>query len=643
MVRPPKRVRSWDWICDNIRDKDGTPFDPDAFPHAEGVADAFDDPEIRTIVLQWATRIGKTFICESLDLKTWATAPAPSAFISSSKKLATETVREEFYPMLEHLMADQLKPATRRSMTRIDLAHCGCRVGWATSESTMSGFGAWLLHLNEVDKWPFDESLEGDRLEQAMERSIKQFPEHKNLIESTPTTEEHSRVNNWYKLSNQCQRQVPCPFCGWYQVLRRAEDGLPGQGGLVWDRLPGGEQDPDRAHASARYECESCHKSIHDEHRPKMMKAGRWVPAGQHVDKRGRLLGTPDRQGHIWGSQLSSLYSLRIRWGDYTRKWVASERRPGLRRAFTNLWDGEPHAPRKSKLTPEELAERLNLGYSRGKVPKEASFITCGVDVQEWGYVYMVVAWGTGERGWLIDWGDLDDLGQLEQLIDKKYPVADDKKTELPIVLTFVDSGHDTLSVYRFCKQHSRIGRYVWACTGEKMNLKGEPYRKVILGKPKGGKNKRMRKAAMVARGQVLVHVAVVFWEELIQDYLDKCVPGEAGSFGFPREAADDMELCKQLLNGMASEKLNRRNVNEVIWIKRWVEEANDFRDTLRYVRCAAEVYARGRWTRKTTKAKRKMPFKTPKKSRALEGSPLPVEKSGSHVRRRSHKIRGRR
>jgi len=638
-LRPPKRVRSWDWICEHIKDKDGTPFDPDGFPHCEGVADAFDDPSIRTIVMQWATRIGKTFICESLDMKMWATAPAPSAFISSSKKLATETVREEFYKMLEFCdpLKDQLKPAMRRSNSRIDLAYCGCRVGWAGSESTMSGYGAFLMHLNEVDKWPYSESLEGDRLEQALERSIKQFPDHKNFIESTPTTEEASRVNAWYLNSNQNQRQVPCPKCGKYQVLK-CGDGIPGTGGLVWNRLKDGTEDPQLAYETARYECQYCLKTIHDEHRPKLMRSGLWVPAGQWADKRGRLKGTPTRQGHIWGSKLSSLYSLRIRWGDYARKKVASNRRPGLRRAFINLWEGEPYAPRKSKLTPEELGERLNLKYSKGVVPAAASFLTCGIDVQEWGFVYFVAAWGSGEKGWLVDWGYLDELQDVENLLGGSYPWSN-KKTQMPIVLTLMDSGNDTARVYKFCKRVSRVGRYVWACTGEKMSLGGEPFRKVILGKGRGGrKNKRARRAALTARGQILVHVAVNFWEELIQDYFDKMNPGEPGSFAFPVEAATDAELCLQLLNGMQSEKLNRRNVHEGLWMKRWPDEANDFRDTLRYARCAAELYSRGKWSRTRPAAKKFLDSKAPPMEVAPDGRIV----RKVHVQRKKHKIRKR-
>lgn len=639
ILRPPKRIRSWDWICEHVKDKDGTPFDPDGFPHCEGVADAFDDPRIRTIVLQWATRIGKTFICESLDMKMWATAPAPSAFISSSKKLATETVREEFYKMLEHCgpLSDQLKPANRRSMARIDLAHCGCRVGWAGSESTMSGFGAFLLHLNEVDKWPFSESLEGDRLEQALERSVKQYPDHKNFIESTPTTEEQSRVNSWLLNSNQNLRQVPCSKCGTYQVLE-CNEGIPGQGGLVWDRPKDGSEDSQLAYDTARYECSKCLKPIHDEHRPKLMRAGLWVPGGQWADRRGRLKGTPYRQGHIWGSQLSSLYSLRIRWGDYARKKVDSNRRPGLRRAFVNLWEGESYAPRKSKLTPEELGERLNLGYSHKVIPKGASFVTCGIDVQEWGFVYLVVAWGAGERGWLIDWGYLDNEDEyVEELVGTTYPCMG-QKPPMPIVMTLIDSGNDTARVYKLCKRLSKVGRYVWACTGEKMSLGGEPFRKVILGKSRGRKNKRMRKAALIGRGQPLVHVAVAYWEELIQDYFDKKNPGEPGSLAFPTEASTDSDLCKQLLNGMQSDQLNRRNVNESLWVMRWPDEPNDLRDDLRYARCGAELFSRGKWDRKKPKSKR---FDLEPKPDSMEIVDGRIVKK-RHVSRRKHKIRKR-
>src|SRR5690349_7787600 len=76
--RPRPRVKTWEWVCENVRDNDGRPFNPDAYPWARGVCEAFDCDHVRTIVLQWATRIGKTFVGEAIDICTWCNYPMPS-------------------------------------------------------------------------------------------------------------------------------------------------------------------------------------------------------------------------------------------------------------------------------------------------------------------------------------------------------------------------------------------------------------------------------------------------------------------------------------------------------------------------------------------------------------------------------------
>src|SRR5690606_37938405 len=152
---------------------------------------------------------------------------------------------------------------------------------------------------------------------------------------------------------------------------------------LKWD-LDGERSDPDLAHATARYQCEHCRKEIHDDQRRRLMRSGNWAPAGQRPNKRGKLVGTPKRQGTIWTSQLSSLYSLQLRWGDVAKKFVESSSKKRRLQMFINGWMAETFEPYKARTEPDQLAERLCLAdFHRGTIPLGFTWLVGAIDVQD--------------------------------------------------------------------------------------------------------------------------------------------------------------------------------------------------------------------------------------------------------------------
>jgi phage terminase large subunit GpA-like protein len=595
---PRPRVNTFEWICRHVRDKDGRPFDPESFPWVRGVCEAFDHPAIREIDLQWATRIGKTFAGHAIHECIWATNPMPTMFNSSAEHLAKATVADEIYPMLEHCdaLAGQLLPSQRRSMTRVKLPECTCRIGWAGSESRLASYGCWFLHGTEIDKYPLGESTEGDKLGQLLERVIKQFPDHKLLLESSPARAGASRIAPRVRNSTNSRFQVPCPWCHESQQLLLGNND-PREGGLVWDRNEDGSDDLRKAYDTARYVCRFCKRDIHDEHRPRMMRHGDWVAEGQSRDRRGRLHGEPLRPLPAWGSQLSSLYALSLRWGDVARKKVEADPRAPDRQIFTGGWLAEEFEEGVSKTEPEQLGERLEApGIPRAVAPRWARFLTASVDRQEWGFPVMVCAWGPGERGHLVEVGSIDTWEDVLAFLDQRFEWQGTDKA-MGIALSFVDRGFKPHETDQFCKAHSTQARKILPCEGDKGGLSGKNHRKKLLGQDVKNLPKRLRRAALQARGIIAVEIAGHYWESLIQDYFDKPRPGQPGSFSMFEHAGDDIHLCEQLLNAKKSEKLNGRG-GDPIWEKRWPDKENDFRDTLRYARCAAEVFARKNWHR---------------------------------------------
>ena len=79
----------------------GMPFSLKEFPHVDGVLEAFDNPDVRTIVLQWGTRLGKTTTCLSLMAEQAGTNPRNMMFASSTAAAAGRVVASRLYPLFD--------------------------------------------------------------------------------------------------------------------------------------------------------------------------------------------------------------------------------------------------------------------------------------------------------------------------------------------------------------------------------------------------------------------------------------------------------------------------------------------------------------------------------------------------------------
>lgn len=590
--RPRPRVNSWEWINKHVRHWYGDAFNGDNVPWCKGVCEAFDDPAIREIDLQWATRLGKTFISHALLLCTSATRPMPIMFGSATETLARGMIREKVYEMLArcHPLKRELRPKSRRSTGHVDLKWCSWRVAWSGSETSLADFSAWLLHCNEIDKWDTSASREADPVELFAER-CKEFPDYKAIFEGTPTEVGYSRIERRRLNGTDSRFWVPCPHCGRFQVLKMG-DGNAASGGIIWDHGPDGHSDPDLAYNTARYRCAYCPGEIHDEQRATMMRGGVWAANGQHVDKQGRVKGRAKRNGEVWSSQLSSLYSLQLRWGQIASKWCKTFRRPSERQNFINSWLGETFTVAQSFTKPEELGARLAGEHMQGEVPKGVAFLTAGCDRQIDHWVYWVNGWGPEERGYQIDYGTVPDDAALAEVLQRRYKTKDLSR-EFPISLALLDSGDETEAVYSFCKQHSTPQLPILPCKGTALAIGGHSYKKSILGE---NRNRTQRRAALSARGQLLILVPNDYWQPVLQRYFDECVPGDPDSLTLCHEAKDDLDLAEQLLNEIRKPSIDSRGHRKMIWQMKDQDAANDFRDALKYCRCAAEVWLKGRW-----------------------------------------------
>lgn len=584
-LRPHERHSAAEWLPKNVVMPKGTetagmPFSLAAFPHVDSVLTAFDDPKIRQIVLQWASRLGKTTTCLSLMAKVAGTNPRNMMFAGPTKDAAGRVIGSRLYPILGSAegVRQQLPPEARRSKLHVKLESCQIFVGWSGSETSLADVGAFFGHASEIDKWDDSASKEGDSLKLFVNR-FKGFPDHKIIFESTPTITGRSRIEKKMWESNQHRRFVPCPHCGEFQTLVKGSEGSPG--GFDWDRDSNGKSDPDVAMATAHYVCKHCQKKIENHHRTIMLRAGVWVPDGCTITPDGKIHGRALKHGSdtVGFGPLASWYALTETWGNFARLWIQAQKRPRELQDVVNSYMGETWAPRKTKSTLEQVGERLKTTIPRGILPEWTRLLTVTIDQQaaEGGFrVWVVQAHGIDMRTHIVDIGISRTLTEVWDTVVRASYVHLDNGNPMTPHAAGVDSGWDTKKTYDFCNSHPGLT----ALKGGSNDLGGLPYK---LGSVDRGDHE----------GQQLLTVGTDFWETDLQARIDERLPDEPESLSLFEGCDRDTEFLEQLCNATINDRVDARGNAKLLWEKKDATVANDFRDAVRYGLVLAHAYVK--------------------------------------------------
>lgn len=606
--RPTPRQRLASWAILNIVNDQGRPYDHAAYPHLGapgGPMDAFDDLRTRTITLEWATRLGKTFFAQCALLYTADVNPGPMMCASAVEKLAKEVVART-YAMIHARPALNKKLAKSKREQRQDLIEfksCLAYVAWSRSVSTLADKNVKVGHAGEYDKWEHASTSKEAHPHKLFDDRFKDYQSVRKVIyEGTPTVRGRSPIEHRYQSGTQCRLYVPCPHCRTYQ---RIEMGNDAEWGVKWDREENGEQSPAKAYQTARYVCRECRGAWLDHHRPWVIRRGVWCPEGCEVDgdeaiettERNIAAGEPVHEWRGWkhcrwvrgeprfdgqdaSYQLSSLYALSLGWGDVAKEFVTSKDNPQELRNFVNQWLGETWETKRSKTTPELITERIRIPTDRGIVPHGGTYLVVSADRQgaDGGFiVWTAVAHGADERAWLVDYGTCQSLEEFwVNVCRRHYPHADGGLQLVPCAVV-IDSGWNTKETYDFCIAHPGA----MPCKGASEDLGGMPYKIVTLGKG----------TATGYAGQTLMHVATDIWETDLQWRLENLRANEPRSFSLCRAASYDRGFLAQLFNATLSDAVDSRGNAKLLWVKKDENQPNDFRDAIRYNLCLARAY----------------------------------------------------
>lgn len=605
--RPPDLVRAIDWIPRHIVIPTETetpgPFDLDLYPHSADVLRAWDDPDVRTILLPWGSRLGKTTTALALLAFAAVTNPRPAMVAREDKERTDDLILTQLYPILDAspATASEVPPPHRRDPRRgVRFRRCRIRRAYSGSPATMAGFPACYGLGSEISKWQRSRGGEADPLYLFRRRALT-FPfDSKYILESTPA--ELGRCN----ITELCdaegvdvrRRIVPCPICGEYQELVFGR-GAPDEPGLIWDRRSDGRHDVALAEMSAYYRCiRGCR--IESKHRAEMLRRGVWLSANQKIDAAGRISGERPVAatvafGHPESHPVGALHSLVISgWGQIAREWIEVLSSREGRREFYNQVLGRVWDPQPDRVQPSELLEHMGIDAPLRVCPKQTAFLTRGVDVGRVGdeliFYWWVAAWWRGGGGQLVDLGIAFGETEMARLIhEQSYPVLGSGRSLRP-VRTGIDSGSFTQQIYEFCRRLPGT----WPLKGSSRDSLHPHARNDFLemyrpAMQTAGLAPQVIAAKRRARAYDLILPNTDRSQQWLEDRMTGLVRRDAPDwFGIPNEALigevlPGIDLTHHLLGDVQDER--------GAWKKRW--EDQEFRDACRYALVMAWEFTR--------------------------------------------------
>ncbi|MCB1723225.1 MAG: phage terminase large subunit family protein [Gammaproteobacteria bacterium] len=292
----------------------------------------------------------------------------------------------------------------------------------------------------------------------------------------------------------------PCPDCHeWFEP--------------TFDLLvPGDEEDIEQAAARTVLACPHHGCLIEHRHKTELNSRGDWLAEGESMTADGERVGEPRRSSFasFWLHGVAAAFrTWRSLMLEYMRAMQTFERTGSEEalRTTVNTHQGCPYLPRsmKSERTASELEDRAtNEKWTQGFVPSGVRFILGVVDIQGNRFVCSAIGVGVGMEWWLLDRFDIalsnrmDGQGrqkllkpsayledwdlQVEQLIDKEYPLDDETGRRMPVHMVFCDSGGESGVTPRAYAFYRKLARFKTA-DGRQRDLRRR-YR-LVKGDPK--------------------------------------------------------------------------------------------------------------------------------------------------------------
>lgn len=613
--QPQAQVKLSEWVEERVRlspEWEATPgkYDLTNNPFWREPLDSFLDPVVRQITIMKSTQVGGTLLLISAMLGLSELDPAPSMAVGPDELYCAE-VRERTYATGSQTpgVRERIPPERLRNARHIDLGTARTYLAWAGSAQRLRGRACKRVFRSEIDVWPEETPRGGDTLKASSER-VKRFIDSTIYDESSPDGDD-SRIEQLYDAGHKARWKCQCPHCGAWQEVRffTYRDGkLKGKGGVAGYKDENDNHLPSHIAAKqAHYICVNGCKITQDQ-KQEWIKTGKWVAAGQSITEDGKVIGEIESRRHL-SYHIWSLMSPTITIADVVVAYL-EHRRDARMRDFMQNWLGLKYETRRKLPEWHVLGKKLEGTHLASSVPREAWFITAGVDVQVDACYYVARAWGDAGTSWLVESGmlqrydteDVDfdsmtpdelnaffrsDLRQIQDaLVNRYFPVEEGVnpmgKDRLRPRLVGIDSQHRTREVHAFV--HSQDERRVRAVRGDHKTKPQDRFRITTVERPSRGG------PAYVAPRQVVNIYTPHFKEAIFERFLTPA--GAPGSYLFHHGVVEKRaDYLRQMTNERPTDVIDKTTGRKkTIWKPRSEQWGNHYWDAEVYAWCMAEL-----------------------------------------------------
>lgn len=426
-------------------------------PYQREPMDAFSDEHVKKVVLMWGAQMGKTDSVILNPLGYHAKEdPCPIMILQPTVEMAETVSKTRVTPMfrdtpvLRELISDKSRDGSN-TIREKEFPGGYVTLQGANSPASLASRPIRVLMADEIDRYPASAGKEGDPLLLA-EKRMTAFWNSKEVVTSTPTIKEQSRIEVEYLNSTMEVWNVPCPHCGVYQPLTWAKMKFDSEGIREGTNM------------DVFCVCESCGAAGTETEWKQAQAKGKYIATYPKRKVRGFFVNGLSNPFKAWSEIVA----------DFIK--ATDEARKGNKEAlitFTNTVLAETWDEAGEQVDDNELLERLE-DY-RCDIPEGVIYLTAGVDTQDDRFEYEIVGWGIGKESWGIEkgviYGDMkqpDIWQRLDQTLQKTWTKKDG--TRMMLTAGCIDSGgHFTNEVYRFCLE--RWNRNVWAIKGSNKGM----------------------------------------------------------------------------------------------------------------------------------------------------------------------------
>jgi phage terminase large subunit GpA-like protein len=391
LADPPPALNVWQWaelrryLGRDVTAKPGK-YSADFAPYQRAPQESFTDPNVQVTVLYWGKRLGKTEMINNLHGSVIEQDPRNMLHCMPTLDSSKKHRKQFFNPMVRNTPA--LRPLIRDSRSR-DADNTLLSVKFPGGTFSMiganspSGFRqvqAPVVSVDEIDA--MEATAEGDPVYLSLGRA-ENYPDSVQVVSSTATFLETSRIHAWYEKSDKQMWHVKAPCCGNFHVM-------------AWGNVKWPKDKPEEAF----YECPDCGKHWDDTLRLQAIRAGQWRATAPFKGIRGYWL---NGLNSVFAAKKGFKSKLHQFAGEFLDAYEAGE---AARLYWKNTFLCEAEEIKADSVEKQPLLDRREE-YGPDSLPDQILIIVAAVDVQGDRLEYEIIGQGEAEETWGIEYGRL--------------------------------------------------------------------------------------------------------------------------------------------------------------------------------------------------------------------------------------------